>query len=237
MEENAKNCEDYDADSSSYADGSSSFDIKNEIYGHDTVKSMLRATQYDKCCYCEKNLKDEYGAVEHFRPKGGYHSTKGEKLKKPGYYWLGYEWSNLFFVCSVCNSSNKGNLFPLLDESKRAKSHNANLAKETSLLLDPGGRKNPRKHITFQGAFPKGRTLYGKKTIEICGLDRDALNEERKLLIDNIDARIVILDKKSHYNDCEVNDAIAFIKDSIKPNAQHSATAIDYLSTINISMG
>ena len=232
---NDENCRAYTADSRSYVDGPSTFDIKNNIYGHPTVKSELKVAQHNKCCYCEKDLEDEYGAVEHFRPKGGYRSTKRQKLKKPGYYWLGYAWSNLFFVCSACNSAgNKGTLFPLLDESKRAKSHNENVTKEAPLLLDPGGRKDPRKHICFEGAFPSGRTLYGKKTIEICGLDRDALNNKRKKLIDDINSRIVILDRRIHHHIDDVNKAKVFIRDSIKPNAEFSATAIDYLSNFKI---
>ena len=119
--ENKNNCRDYDADPKSFSNGTKTFDIKNRIYGDTTVKNVLRAMQYSKCCFCEKDLEDEDGAVEHFRPKGGYKLANKSKLIKPGYYWLGYEWSNLFFVCSRCNSAgNKGNFFPLLDESKRA---------------------------------------------------------------------------------------------------------------------
>src|SRR5580700_3071287 len=96
------------------ADPNAVIKILNKIYGHKSVKKILKRAQFDKCCFCEKNQKDENGAVEHFRPKAGYHSERKERLKKPGYYWLGYEWSNLFFVCSVCNSKmHKGNLFPL----------------------------------------------------------------------------------------------------------------------------
>jgi len=235
--ENNKNCADYSADPKSYIEGTKTFEIKNGIYGDTTVKNALKAMQFSKCCFCEKDLKDEYGAVEHFRPKGGYKLTKKQKnLIKPGYYWLGYEWINLFFVCSHCNSAgNKGNLFPLLDESKRAKSHKVKVGGETPLLLDPGGRKNPRTHIIFEGQFPRGKTLYGEKTIEICGLGRDALNNMRKKLIGDIDARIAILESSSHQKRSTVAKARRFIRDSIKADAQFSATAIDYLSTLNVS--
>ena len=123
----------------------------------------------------------------------------------------------------------------MLDESKRAKSHQIKITRETPLLLDPGGRKNPRKHIIFEDQFPKGKSVYGEKTIEICGLDRDALINKRKTLIDNINARIVILGTRSYHND-DVVKAKTFIKNSIKAEAEFSATAIDYLSTINISL-
>lgn len=235
--ENNKNCADYLADSESYHDGRTKFDIKNSIYGHSSVKGPLRDAQHNKCCYCEKDLKDEDGAVEHFRPKGGY--KKGKKLIRPGYYWLGYKWSNLFFVCSRCNSAgNKGNLFPLLDESKRVKSHEGDINEEAPLLLDPGGEgeNDPRKHIIFEGQFPRYNTYYGEKTIVICGLNRDELNNNRKKLIDDIESRIAILKTRSVQKKSIVEKAKIFIKDSIKANAEFSATAIDYLSEFNITL-
>ena len=77
---------------------------------------------------------------EHFRPKAGYKINRKDKLKKPGYYWLGYSWSNLFFVCGPCNTK-KGNIFPLENESRRAKNHNFSWHAEKPLLLDPAGSK------------------------------------------------------------------------------------------------
>lgn len=230
--ENAQNCADYMAKSKSYIKGPLKFDIKNSIYGHPLVKGSLRNSQHSKCCFCEKDQSDENGAVEHFRPKGGYKSSKKESVKKPGYYWLGYEWSNLYFVCSFCNSTaNKGNLFPLLDESKRVKSHKGNIKRETPLLLDPAGLKNPRNHIIFEGhlPLPKEKSVYGKKTIEICGLDRDELNNFRKKLINDIQTRLSILEEKKSFKSDVVNKAKIYIKNSVKANAEFSATASDYL--------
>jgi hypothetical protein len=74
--------------------------LSTKIYGADSVKRILKDIQKGKCCYCEKNQKEEYGAVEHYRPKGGYKSKRKDKITKPGYFWLCYEWSNLYFVCS-----------------------------------------------------------------------------------------------------------------------------------------
>lgn len=228
--EDVKNCNDYDSNPSSYIDGTSTIDINNNIYGHSSVKKILKQAQHNKCCFCEKSQVDEFGAVEHFRPKKGYKANKKEKLKKPGYYWLGYTWNNLFFVCSACNSSeNKGNLFPLLDETKRAKSHHDDYKSETPLLLDPSGLEDPRDHIYFIDQFPKSKSIYGENTITICGLNRDALNEKRKKLIEDIDARIIILvSKKSHKKE-EVEKAKNYIINAQKPEAEFSSTAIEYI--------
>jgi len=229
--ENENNCVDYDKNPTAYNNGDLKFNINNKIYGHTSVKNDLRGAQNNKCCFCEKDQDDEYGAVEHFRPKKGYKSTKGAKLNRPGYYWVGYEWKNLYFVCSRCNSSAyKGNLFPLADESRRAKSHHNDIRDETPLLIDPGGRKDPRKHIIFENQFPRGKSEYGKVTIKICGLDRDALNEMRKQLIENIEARIVILKISTGHKKSKMTKAKNFIEDSVKPDAEFSATATDYLN-------
>lgn len=103
-----------------YARGVREFDFDLRIYAHSTVKRALEKAQYDKCCFCETDFAAvAYGDVEHFRPKKGYRQSVREKLVKPGYYWLAYEWSNLFLSCERCNQQFKKNLFPLLNQDKR----------------------------------------------------------------------------------------------------------------------
>ncbi len=57
----------------------------------------------------------------------------------------------------------------------------------------------------------------------------------RKDLIDKIDFAIAILDTKNCQKKDVVNKARIFLKNSVKTDAEFSATAIDYLSTFNIS--
>jgi uncharacterized protein (TIGR02646 family) len=211
--------------------GKKGADIKNAIYGHKTVKNILRNAQHGKCCFCERSQLGEAGQVEHYRPKNGYKTTKKGPLVKPGYYWLGYSWNNLYFVCFLCNSvMYKGNLFPLSDESKRAISHLHDITAEDPLLLDPGGIKNPRDHIYFVGELPNWKTKYGRNTISICGLDRVELNDERRLLISDIDARIAILSERHVHSKDDVQKAVKYIQDAVKPTAKFSAMAYDHIS-------
>jgi hypothetical protein len=58
-------------------------------------------------------------------------------LRKPGYYWLAYEWNNLFLACQLCNQLFKKNLFPLLDPTTRAASHKDNVENEKPAFIDP----------------------------------------------------------------------------------------------------
>ncbi len=225
----------FDADPVNYLNGSKKIDILNTIYGHSTVKAPLKKAQHGKCCFCEKNQEDEFGNVEHYRPKKGIKGKRKQKLLKPGYFWVGYDWDNLYFVCSACNSAKyKGNLFPLVKESARARSHNASIAKENPLLIDPG-KMHPRRHIKFIGQFPQGITKKGVETISICGLDRDALNGLRKKVLNAIDDNVVILTNKTT-TIAQKAKAKKFLMECQNPESEFSSAAIDYFKTFPITL-
>lgn len=138
------------------------------------------------------------GDVEHFRPKQCYRQGKNIPAEYPGYYWLAYTWSNLYFSCPNCNRSWKKNLFPLADPLLRARSHSGDVATEQPVLLDPGGPDDPRQHIRFHEEIAVGKTERGRMTIETINLNRSDLCEARlahakplkclKRIVDNYDA-------------------------------------------------
>jgi uncharacterized protein (TIGR02646 family) len=164
-----------------YLDGKKKFAFDGKIYAHETVKDSLLQAQFDKCFLCESKVTHVgYGEVEHFRPKGGYQQSENEKLQPPGYYWLAYEWSNLFFSCQLCNQKFKKNLFPLKSPKKRAKSHKHDVAKEEPLFINPS--EEPEQHIAFNRHIPvtHNKSEEGETTIRLLGLDRDALNRFRE---------------------------------------------------------
>lgn len=162
-----------------YQSGSRKFEFDRKIYAHKTVKKALLKAQHDKCCFCEQKIEDD-NDVEHFRPKGGYQQNEKEYLQKPGYYWLVYDWENLFYACSKCNTSFKRNFFPLVDTSKRAKSHLADIQQEEPLFIHPA-KENPENFIEFVADQP--RAINGNKrgqvTIKRTGIDRPFLNIAR----------------------------------------------------------
>lgn len=174
-------CQEYTKNSKLYKTGKKKFDFDSNIYGHKTVKTALKKAQHDKCCFCESKVTHiSYGDVEHFRPKAGVRQETGAPLEKPGYYWLAYEWTNLFFSCQLCNQQNKENLFPLENPNDRAKTHKDNIEIEKPVLISPA--EDTEKFIAFRAEviFAIDDNPRGKKTIEELGLGRPELEDMRK---------------------------------------------------------
>ncbi len=138
--------------------------------------------QLDKCAFCESAFAHiSYGDVEHFRPKAEVRQDAGGVPLRPGYYWLAYEWSNLFVSCQLCNQRFKRTHFPLSNPGRRARSHRQNLGREKPLLINPAA-VDPALHITFhdERPVPVGRSRVGDITIRVLGLDRPELLERRR---------------------------------------------------------
>lgn len=190
--ETEKNKELYNKNKGEYDSGKKKFSFKSSLYGHDEIKDALIEIQHKKCCFCEaKVLHVSDGDVEHFRPKKAYRQKKKAPLRRPGYYWLAYDWNNLFLACIKCNQRNKENMFPLNDGRTRARNHKSNLKKEKALFLHPEF-DNPESHIEFKEAFikPKRKSDKGLTTITELNLTRLNLYEQRKTRYDIIYALI-----------------------------------------------
>ena len=240
-----QDCIEFDKNRKHYLDGNS-FEFKQQIYGHKDVKDCLFSAQHGKCCYCEGKIgAHDYGDVEHYRPKGAVRQDNNSQKLYPGYYWLVYCWKNLYFSCRKCNQ-NKSIFFPLVDPAKQARSHHDNIANEETLLLEPSGADNPRNHIKFVGPRIKAASETGQKTIEIIGLNREELLEDRLERLNLIKAKIDIVNlanyyhnsvPEKHWNDKLVeyyNGACEFLDNAVKPATRYSAMATDYVSALCI---
>ena len=164
-------------DCQAFDTGAREFAFSESIYKHATVRAALEAAQHDKCCYCERFVGAD-GDVEHFRPKSKVKQALGMPDEVPGYYWLAYNWENLFLSCGPCNSRRKRLLFPLRDATRRARSHHDALTAEDPLLVKPD-EEDPAEHIGFRAEVPFARTDRGEATLRALGLDRDVLCEAR----------------------------------------------------------
>lgn len=177
----AQLCLDYDA-------GITAFNFDAKVYGHPSVKKALRKCQHDKCCFCESKISHiQYGDVEHFRPKAGFRQLATDPLTAPGYYWLAYDWSNLFLCCQLCNQRYKQNLFPLTTPGSRALSHHDVVAKEDALFVDPE-RVDPALHIGFRRhvAYAVNGSALGQATIDALQLNRVHLRRQRLQLYESL---------------------------------------------------
>ena len=182
------NCTSYTRHARAYDSDQKKFDFDSNVYAHKTVKAALRKVQHDKCCFCESKVTHiSYGDVEHFRPKAGVRQKSGASLGRPGYYWLAYEWSNLFLSCQLCNQRYKENLFPLKKPADRAKSHSDNVGMEKPMFIDP--TEDVGKYISFREEviFAVNDNPRGKATIKALGLDRDELNDMRRDWYDKLE--------------------------------------------------
>jgi hypothetical protein len=140
-----------------------------DFTGHDVVKEALFAMQHRKCCYCEKlEEQAKYRDVEHYRPKSAY-------------WWLAWTWENLLFACMDCNREQKKDRFPLSPGDTQLVAEQAPPGGERPLLLDPADPStDPAREIEFRREkimgherwVPRGVSIRGRATIEVCGLDR-----------------------------------------------------------------
>lgn len=175
-----KHMDEYDADPTAYQSGEKRFKVTN-TYKMSSLKNALINSQHGKCAFTEAKLHHiSYGDVEHWRPKGAVRQSEGAPVERPGYYWLAYDWNNLFIVSTLANQQFKKEIFPLRNPQHRARSHHDDLSREEPLLLHPT-RDDPEEHIEFRGevAFPRDDSERGIATIEVCGLNLEALQEHR----------------------------------------------------------
>jgi uncharacterized protein (TIGR02646 family) len=181
-------CEQYDSSLDAYKNGEKSFasdDFDSDIYGATAVKQSLQRAQHGKCAFCESKITHiAYGDVEHFRPKAGYRQHPDGPLVRPGYYWLAYDWANLFFCCSLCNQRFKRNHFPLANDNRRAASHHDPIEREEPLLIHPES-DDPASFLEFDQEYlcSIGGHPRGEATISILGLNREEIVEKRRHLL------------------------------------------------------
>ncbi|WEK35913.1 MAG: hypothetical protein P0Y53_00245 [Candidatus Pseudobacter hemicellulosilyticus] len=210
-----------------YDAGQREFHFDRAIYAHPDVKAALIRAQAGKCCFCEsKVLHISDGDVEHFRPKKASQQGTGEPFNRPGYYWLAYDWENLFLACTKCNQRIKKNAFPLVQPAQRALSHYTDIAGEEPLFLHPAN-DDAALHIDFEDEKIKhcSGSERGRITIESLQLDRSELTQHRMHLLTTVKDLYTILVKIPPTPEALRQEAIACLK---KVFAECTAEASQY---------
>lgn len=160
------------------------------------VKAALSKLFGNNCAYCESNLNNQDLHTEHFRPKAEV--DKFDLPSQEGYWWLAADWENMLPACIHCNrspgidhvtstasTSGKGNRFPLLPGSSRAKIPGQEKSEKCALIdptLDEPTSLISFKHVAHENLAYEVSTnnstdewLKANATISILGLNRPGL--------------------------------------------------------------
>ncbi|SHI79741.1 TIGR02646 family protein [Tessaracoccus bendigoensis DSM 12906] len=139
----------------------------------DALMQMTAGT----CAYCERSLTaqgSDGAVVTHHRPTWGAVGSHGD-VDLTAYWWLTYEWDNLYAACSDCIRS-RGSRFPVA--GPRA-GRGQPLSAEQPLLLDPI-LDQPDEHLRFQSdGTVTAFTERGLVACDLLALNRDALVKAR----------------------------------------------------------
>lgn len=211
--------------------------FKTSIYRHKTVLEELSSAKMynNKCAFCESDTTA--GAplqVEHYRPKA---KVTGED-QPLGYYWLGYEWTNLLLACSTCNNK-KRNHFPIDITGNRVLTHpilngnvdenqfkvnSTSLLGEVALIINPEIETETRSNFTFlHSGEINGNNEKAKKTIKHCGLDRPILTITRKKFYDKLFNKFMKHFDKHNKNEVNDDQLFVLLVDTIEDLIAHLA--------------
>ena len=156
----------------------------SSIWRGKDVQQALSRLFLNKCAYCESMVGISSPIeVDFFRPKGFTLGSDG-KTRADGYWWLVYEWSNLYSACPMCNRL-KGGRFPIEGAPAAPFADKDALAEERPLLLDPC-LDDPEQHLAFSENGSIGSLTHrGTITIQTLGLNREPLCQARARAIEH----------------------------------------------------
>ena len=149
------------------------------------ARPALNDLFHKKCAYCESSLIADIGEVELFRPKLGAIGKHRSDKSPDHYWWLAYEWENLYLSCRPCNfykankfpvDGSRGQLRATLDELRRT---------EKPILLDPCVDE-PEEHLAFSDqGIVSPLSERGTFTIDVLNLNRPELVAARERELDD----------------------------------------------------
>ena len=150
-------------------------------------REQLHEAFNSKCAFCESYIRlTDFSCMDRYRPKSGAINVDGT-ASADHYWWLAYEWPNLYLVCLACNKI-RGDRFPVGKTRAAPRVTGAELLKEEPLLLDPC-YDFPEDHFVFdEKGFVASDSQQGQITIEILGLNRTPLTQGRKEVVESMKA-------------------------------------------------
>jgi hypothetical protein len=189
-------------------DSNNEFTIRSALYKR--MRNVIFDAYHGKCVYCEARfMLDQSGDIEHYRPKAGVvdendnvvtvSAVNGQTAPHKGYYWLAYDYCNLFPSCLKCNRLSKtragvlvgkGTRFPV--RGFRACEPGEETKEQPLLLLPTAPGFDPASHFIFDRltGILGGITDEAKVTIRLLDLNREGLPEERRDVYVAVTARL-----------------------------------------------
>lgn len=205
------------------------YEYKFQLINNSDVKNQCRQLFHNKCAYCESPILNQASAIDHFRPKRHAMNMDG-KVDNDYYWWLMYEWSNLYLSCSTCNHSKKTR-FPV--KGKRV-IYEQPVSEEHYLLLDPCNKSDfdePHLYANEDGIMI-GITNRGEITIDVLNLNRKQLIIDRRSVIDKV---YKLLNEASTLK--ETDELYVDIKNHllkiIDKDAPHTSVALHYITAFS----
>jgi len=168
-------------------------------YGHKDVRDALYRAQGFQCCYCEFLIQKKGSPIEHFRPK--QRAERGHGRSTHGYWWLAWDWENLFLACVACNLT-KGTKFPLSRRGGALRQGSKPPGAERPLFIDPA-LEDPTRKIRFMfiaghwRPIPRNGDQRARVSLRGIGLDApDFLDNYDRYVKEHIDPLIDDVERK-----------------------------------------
>lgn len=144
-----------------------------------------------KCAYCESALDESSMVVDRFRPEQEAMNLDGRIDDPDLYWWLAYEWANLYPSCTDCRAA-KATRFPVTGSRAGAEARGDDLRSERRLLLDPceaGDRPEAELRFTASGKVT-ALSDRAAATIDVLALNRADLVSRRRDVADELRAQL-----------------------------------------------
>ena len=161
------------------------FELDPSIWNDEAVRASLRTLFDGRCAYCESPLADETLEVDRFRPEQEAMDLDGRIDDPDLYWWLAYEWANLYPACRDCREA-KSSRFPVAGRRAAAEANGGWLRRERRLLLDPC-EDDPETELRFAAdGTVSGVTTRGAVTVVVLALNRPGLVQRRRAAADEL---------------------------------------------------
>ena len=155
------------------------------IYAARGVRSRLEKLFHARCAFCCRPLAAKEARVHHLRPSQDAVGHDGS-TSRSHYYWLAYDWSNLYLACTECTEA-QGPKFPVDRQRATPGRIGQALDAEMPVVLDPCRDDPELKLVYLKSGEVASEDARGRSTVDIFDLNRRQLLDLRLEVIEQTD--------------------------------------------------